>query len=403
MASSGSGYTQDEFQQFLKFQAMMAASKQQSDSPSQPSTPPPNTSNQASSPSKKDESKSQGKKKAAGEDSPSPKKSKTDRKSKSDKDDDEDEKVLKIEDYMNVETLPDVCEVWDESVQEPSMTEEYKKLPNCEKAVIVSWDPQPGEGNVPLSCWPELSDQYDEDVFYNILSFTQQGRYVNLTRVDPQKCRAAKTNMGPNHHKWILEIEERTAICVSLIALIESCLSEAGTLHNSGKGLVSEFVTGHLHSYEAERTIGVLGMVFRLKEMYGQISKDAFTFSTKPIPKDSNSSPSKTSGKRKFKGVASGATAASSSATWGSNEALSFDADIPVYDARGSTFNINEHIEDLNTHLPRYSGSEIPEMTLSAVGYTVNQYMDKDSRQTVTFNLQFIIVLGESNLESSED
>ncbi|KAJ7180405.1 hypothetical protein C8R43DRAFT_1117706 [Mycena crocata] len=425
MASSGPGYTNEEFEQFLKFQAMVAAANKQAESPSLPVTPPQKT-NQASSSStpsskpsassskapsvsplkrktpdsslkSKKESKVEGKHKAIGDEGGTPKKQKT-KLGKQEDDDEKEETVLETEDYMNVELLPHSCEVWDESVQEPALVEDYKKLVNLESAVLLSWDPQTGPGNIPLSFWEKASDQWDDTTVYNIISFAQQGRYANLARIDPRKCRAAKSKMGANRHKWTLEVEKRAAICISLIGLVESCLSEAGTLHNSGKGLVSKFITGILLSYEFERTIAALGMIFRQRELYGQISQNAITFSTKPAPKDPKSSPSKSPLKRKFKGVASSATA-SSSTGWSSSDSLAHDAEVPVYDARGSTFDINEHIEDLDTHLPRYNGTEIPEMTLSAVGYTVSQYLDSNGKQTVSFNLQFVIVLGESNLE----
>ncbi|KAJ7174018.1 hypothetical protein C8R43DRAFT_943646 [Mycena crocata] len=63
---------------------------------------------------------------------------------KEEEDDEQEEKVLETENYMNVELLPHPCEVWDEST------------------VLISWDPQPGAGNIPLSFWEKASNQWDE-------------------------------------------------------------------------------------------------------------------------------------------------------------------------------------------------------------------------------------------------
>ncbi|KAJ7158367.1 hypothetical protein C8R43DRAFT_948669 [Mycena crocata] len=52
---------------------------------------------------------------------------------KEEEDDEQEEKVLETEDYMNVEST-----------------------------VLISWDPQPGAGNIPLSFWEKASNQWDE-------------------------------------------------------------------------------------------------------------------------------------------------------------------------------------------------------------------------------------------------
>ncbi|KAJ7163498.1 hypothetical protein C8R43DRAFT_946934 [Mycena crocata] len=169
----------------------------------------------------KKSSKSQAKAKAV-DDGRTLKKQKT-KSGKEEEDDEQEEKVLETEDYMNVEST-----------------------------VLISWDPQPGAGNIPLSFWEKASNQWDETLGALTLENAEQ---LNV--------------------RWV-----QTAT-----RFVESCLAEARTLHNSGKGLVSKFITGVLHSYEFKRTIAVLSMIFHQCKMYGQILHNTITFSTKPVPK----------------------------------------------------------------------------------------------------------------------
>lgn len=75
---------------------------------------------------------------------------------------------------------------------------------------------------------------------------------------------------------------------------------------------------------------------------------------------------------------------------------------VPVYDGRHTPFDLNKDVENLAAVLPKYEGTEDGEVipgSFIAVAYTATSYNNKDRSVAVSFNIQWVIVMGEPNDE----
>lgn len=65
---------------------------------------------------------------------------------------------------------------------------------------------------------------------------------------------------------------------------------------------------------------------------------------------------------------------------------------VPVYDGRNFTINFDTNLEYL-ADLPRWR-DEIPIGSFTVVGYTVGVYKAQSNKWSVSFNIQWAIILG---------
>ncbi|KAJ7032844.1 hypothetical protein C8F04DRAFT_1184545 [Mycena alexandri] len=289
--------------------------------------------------------------------------------------------------FRRITSLPSVCEVYDVELQDPHLKDDYMNLYNLRKASIESWSQAVGPGNVLPTMWDDVSKDYDGPSFLRLLSFQSKGQYVNLARVDPTCISAVRDTkgLGKARDTWTLCVNDRTAICLSPVMVTQSSVTKIGRVGQSDAGLQLKFITGILHAYEFDRTVAVIGMAFQQHKFNAQIHADSITFGTKPVSESKNKSLTKPHSK--FVGVQSSSARASGNSRTQSDETLSVDDNVPVYDLRDMDFDPYEHIESI-AHLPPYIG-EIPENSLAVVGYTVNHYNNSKGHPAVAFNLRW--------------
>jgi hypothetical protein len=67
----------------------------------------------------------------------------------------------------------------------------------------------------------------------------------------------------------------------------------------------------------------------------------------------------------------------------------------PIYDGRQGTLNLQCNIDNIGRVLPRFGNNKIgvPKGSCVIVGYTVNQYLSADKKESITFNVHFVIVI----------
>ncbi|KAJ7047099.1 hypothetical protein C8F04DRAFT_1248128 [Mycena alexandri] len=295
--------------------------------------------------------------------------------------------------FRRITSLPSVCEVYDVELQDPHLKDDYMNLYNLRKASLESWSQAVGPGNVLPTMWDDVSKDYDRPSFLWFLSFQSKGQYVNLAWVDPTCISAVRDTkgLGKARETWTLCVNDRTAICLSPVMVTQSSVTKIGRVGQSDAGLQLKFITGILHAYKFDRTVALIGMAFQQLKFDAQIHADSITFGTKPVSESKNKSPTKPHSK--FVGVQSSSSRASGNSRTQSDETLSVDDNVPVYDLRDMDFDPDEHIESI-AHLPPYVG-EIPENSLAVVGYTVNHYNNSKGKPAVAFNLRWVMVLGE--------
>jgi hypothetical protein len=85
--------------------------------------------------------------------------------------------------------------------------------------------------------------------------FAQHSHFVNLSRVSPLNLYAVFT--AHDYSKAILHANQRIAICLSPILVVESHLLTA-----TDRGLKNKFIKGLLHEQEMQRFVGATCMAF---------------------------------------------------------------------------------------------------------------------------------------------
>ncbi|KAK7017222.1 hypothetical protein R3P38DRAFT_3360678 [Favolaschia claudopus] len=111
-------------------------------------------------------------------------------------------------------------------------------------------------------------------------------QFVNLARANPLNFIATSQIYSTDMKRWVLEFNERTAICVSIVCVVASAVTKARHVNppssgskNASKIPVLKFVTGIHLSQDYDRVVGLLSTVFQHPEMHAQLNEDALTFS----------------------------------------------------------------------------------------------------------------------------
>ncbi|KAK7022641.1 hypothetical protein R3P38DRAFT_3196041 [Favolaschia claudopus] len=293
------------------------------------------------------------------------------------------------------------CEVMKPHLQDSMLAAAYERLnlPNLRAFNFNIWSSRPGPGNQRLSLYANHIGLILE-VLWGFANLLRKDHIVNLSRMTPCIFQAVNRIHDKDRTKWTLCIDGATAICVSVGTVVQSSLQNytpvnAPSRDNAGTVPLLKFVTAIPLCQEWERATAVIGMVFQDPELYAQIYEDAVTFGTRSTNHERlNKNRSKNTG---MKGIPSGSTAYSNQ-PYTFDKAIPYDSDVPVYDARNAQFNVAKEIDNLAAILPKYKSDdgEIPNGACVAVGYTVSTYFSaKHQKQNVSFNIQWVVVLGE--------
>ncbi|KAJ7877886.1 hypothetical protein B0H14DRAFT_2567452 [Mycena olivaceomarginata] len=226
----------------------------------------------------------------------------------------EEEPELHTIDVKTCSTLPDVCEVMDVAIQDPMMKPIYAlQLPRLKKCQVTMWSSSEGPGMFELSYYPVINPKLSIE--------------------------------------WVMSIDEKPAVCVSIVNCVQSSLLQVSTVGAAASPLIPllKFITGVHLSQDFERIVGLCGMVFHLDLLHVQLHMSALTFGTKGIPIEQYVQP----------GVKSSGNIYKKNTYVPSNDSLNWNDTVPVYDGRFTGFDAAVDIDNIDKILPVYEG-DIP-------------------------------------------
>ncbi|KAJ7894627.1 hypothetical protein B0H14DRAFT_3646334 [Mycena olivaceomarginata] len=320
------------------------------------------------------------------------------------------ETVLHTVDVKSVQELPATCEVMDVELQVPMMKPIYAlDLPKLkyvfelvgtdlhsflfQRGQVTTWSSNEGSGMFMLSHYPVINPKLSIATVWALLLFTQKGHYINPARIDPRLLEARSpvyARDGPRK-RWVLSVNARPAVCVSVVNVVQSSVQQISTVYgasNSATPLL-KFITGVHLSQDFDRVTGLCGMVFDLSLMHVQLNMSALTFGTRGISIDKYEK----LGSPEQKGIKSSSSLYRKQTYTAPTDSLNYDDKIVR-----SGFDASVDIDNLARILPLYTG-EIPTNSCTAVAYTVSNFVKhapgRDDEQHLSFNLQWVVVLGE--------
>ncbi|KAJ7790412.1 hypothetical protein B0H14DRAFT_2626008 [Mycena olivaceomarginata] len=294
--------------------------------------------------------------------------------------------------------LPAVCEVTNPELQDPMMKSIYAlDLPKLKRGQVTTWSSNEGPGMFMLSEYPVINPELSIETLWSLLLFVQKDHYINPARIDPRLLQARSPVISRDGFKkrWVLSVGEKAAVCVSVVNTTRSSLREISTVYggsNGGAPLLKYILGVHL-SQDFDRITALCGMVFDLELMHVQLNMSALTFGTKGIPLEKYeqlNTPER-------KGIKSASSLYRKQTYTTASDSLNYDDEIPVYDARHTTFDASADIDSLDTILPLYKG-EIPANSCTAVAYTISNFAKGSGRNEehhLSFNIKWVVVLGE--------
>ncbi|KAJ7016597.1 hypothetical protein C8F04DRAFT_1201832 [Mycena alexandri] len=206
--------------------------------------------------------------------------------------------------------------------------------------------------------------------------------YCNLSRVSPLRLNTRISAGSSSTYR--LHIDDRIAICVSVI-----CTTESHLVAPKRIGVKSErmrkWVSGVMHDQEWERFEANVCLQFHEQIMYSQIVDKAISFQTMISPDPRNSQDSTPADQRHQRSVPSAMFSQPSpgkksgpsrpSGNFGSSTKtlLAYNDSVPVYDARRTVVDFNKDLPRLDEVLPLFPG-EVPVGSYTVVGYTLSSY-----------------------------
>ncbi|KAJ7852322.1 hypothetical protein B0H14DRAFT_2580937 [Mycena olivaceomarginata] len=320
--------------------------------------------------------------------------------------------ILRYDEFYLIlgRALPAVCEVMDVELQDPMMHSIYAlDLPKLKRGQVTTWSSNEGSGMFMLSQYPGHQSQFVHSVrlfckvtgpnssdlpvstVWALLLFVRKGHYINPARIDPRVLEARSPVYARDglRKRWVLSVDARPAVCVSVVNAVQSSVQQISTVYGASNNATPllKFITGVHLSQDFDRITGLCGMVFDLSLMHVQLNASALTFGTR----EKLGSPDQ-------KGIKSSSSLYRKQTYTAPTDSLNYDDNIPVYDGRHTGFDASVDIDDLARILPLYTG-EIPANSCTAVAYTVSNfvkhYPGRDDEQHLSFNLQWVVVLGE--------
>ena len=112
----------------------------------------------------------------------------------------------------------------------------------------------------------------------SILEFKRQGRFVNLSRVNPAELSHAQAGTG---YLNISGVADTNAIALSMI-VVKKCVLYHLPHDDMGQKKRKE-IHGYFHSQELERMMGVLGLVYGRRNFIPSVFQSAVQFTTIPL------------------------------------------------------------------------------------------------------------------------
>ncbi|KAG6903678.1 hypothetical protein DXG01_015773 [Tephrocybe rancida] len=143
----------------------------------------------------------------------------------------------------------------------------------------------------------------------------------------------------------------------------------------------------------------VFCMAFHEKALNAQLSQHDLSFSTKAQSVETGTGTPQRKVIRTFKSPVKVSSQAGPSTptpiTAFFPPVLDFNADVPIYDARGKTVDYQKDLPALAKKLPPFTDGEVPVDSFAVVGYSATTYVSGgDGKVQLSLNVLFVIVVG---------
>ncbi|KAF7969377.1 hypothetical protein HWV62_27466 [Athelia sp. TMB] len=271
---------------------------------------------------------------------------------------------------------PSVCEVYNRAELDKGIR--YNNPVNLKVYTFRSWSDSPHAGLPTFLAWKEQCPNIS--LTSKLIEFEGNGHIRNASRTDPSTLAAIPL---PGNNFILIEAGTRDAIVQFTMVLF---LTENTRLHDLVEVLARSGVV------EWERMQVILCMAHSITYANVNMRAGSLQFCTAKTM-GYGSSPAKNPNMflRKPSVLAGGKT--SRSPFIGPKATVTGNAIIPILDARGRKFNLQDDLLKLNSVLPEYEG-EIPQGSCVWVGYTSTRYKTKEKGPGLNFNLMWVVLMG---------
>ncbi|KAJ7733303.1 hypothetical protein B0H16DRAFT_1579726 [Mycena metata] len=237
--------------------------------------------------------------------------------------------------------------------------------------------------------------------------------FCNISRISPLRLNTRISAGSSSTYR--LHVDDRIAICVSVICTTESHLVAAKRIGVKSERM-RKWVAGVMHDQEWERFESATCLLFHEQVMYTQMTNRAISFQTMISPDPRTAPDSSQTDQRQQRSLPSSMFSqpspgkksgpAQSRSSGSKTKTLLAHSDVvPIYDARRTVVDFSHDLSRLDELLPIFPG-EIPVGSYTVVGYTLSSYMavlsgTSDRVPHVGCNILWAIVCGTPSVGGS--
>ncbi|KAF7966522.1 hypothetical protein HWV62_38064 [Athelia sp. TMB] len=287
-------------------------------------------------------------------------------------------------------TCPSECQVTNPADFDRKI--DYTGLCNLLNALFISWSDTPHIGLATFSEWPTQIKNIIMKQVKKHIEFREFKHIRNPSRITPSTL-SSKAIPGGNFVLIAAGSRDTVIQFTTLIFTTEKSqlYSLRDVLNENRRAIV-----GVPHIVEWERMQAALCMAFRISSAAVSMKAGSLLFCTAKTMTTAFSSSSSSSAKTSsfLKKAAVPASDSRASPFKAAKHAVTGTADVPVLDGRGTEFDLENTLIELDQVLPPFKG-EIPEGSCVWVGYTCQKYDNKSWKMMgLNLNLMWAVVLG---------
>ncbi|KAF7977178.1 hypothetical protein HWV62_4621 [Athelia sp. TMB] len=256
-----------------------------------------------------------------------------------------------------------------------------------------SWSDLPHIGLGTYSAWPEQCPDLNKKQLKRLFEFQDHLHIRNASRTVPSNL-AGKSLRGGN--TILIAAGSRDTTIQFATILFTTAVSSIHSLQRI-LGEDRRAIQGVPQIVKWERMQSVLCMAHNIPYANVNMKAGSITFCTGKTMRgpyaSGGSSPAKNPDRFLKKVPAARQTNDATSPFKGPKDTVTGSGFIPVLDAIGAQFNMEDDLLDLDRKLPAYEG-EIPEGSCVWVGYTSTKYTASSGAIGLNFNLMWVVVVG---------
>ncbi|RDB23241.1 hypothetical protein Hypma_009686 [Hypsizygus marmoreus] len=270
----------------------------------------------------------------------------------------------------------DVCGVNDPELQDPLLQSQYEGLPflPTKQSIVPGW--------TMFSKWGKQNPNLNVGLAVQSLKFVRSGRYVNPSRIAALHLSTRVVYGSADTRR--LHTSGGSAICVSAIFSTESLL-----ITGREQGMAQKLLSGVFHSAVQQSCFGFLHEAQTPRHVPPFVSSAAPGHATGSSVGSKFSAADGMFGAVPAKGKA---PLPHGHAALTNKPVLDFDDEVPVFDGRTMTINMDVDLPRLDTKLPHFEG-EVPPGSFIIVGYSASMYTNKGT-PTLSCSILWAIVCG---------